>query len=104
MPKLITQDALMNEHDASNSNATLVNNCKSRNVPFSHMHYTMHIISIKILFFENLIFHNFVSFYLILFNFIFQKKFSNVLFIVDRSNDTVHGLLFMDYCSRNILP
>ena len=48
MPKPITQDALMNEHDASNSNATLVNNCKSKNVPFSHMHYTMHIISISI--------------------------------------------------------
>ena len=32
-PKFITQDALMNEYDISNSNATLVNKCKSRNVP-----------------------------------------------------------------------
>ena len=33
-PKSITQDALMNEHDAPNLNATLVNKCKSRNVPY----------------------------------------------------------------------
>ena len=32
-PKFVTQDALMNEYDASNSNATQVNKCKSRNVP-----------------------------------------------------------------------
>ena len=32
--KSITQDALMNEYDASNLNATLVNKCKSRNVPY----------------------------------------------------------------------
>ena len=34
MPKLITQDAFMNEHDASNSNATPINKCESRNVPY----------------------------------------------------------------------
>ena len=33
-PKSITQDATMNEYDASNLNATLVNKCKSRNVPY----------------------------------------------------------------------
>ena len=78
----------MNEHDASNSNATLVNNCKSRNVPFSHMHYTMHIISIKKFIFENLIFQNFVSFYFILFFKFFFPKF------------TVHSLTVDHYCSQ----
>ena len=34
MPKLITQDAFMNEQDASNSNATPINKCESRNVPY----------------------------------------------------------------------
>ena len=74
-PKPITQDALMNEHDASNLKATLVNNCKSRNVPLSHMHYTMHIISIK----QNFRKLNFPKFCLILFDFIFfkTKKISN---------------------------
>ena len=33
-PKSITQDALMNEYNASNLNSTLVNKCKSRNVPY----------------------------------------------------------------------
>ena len=33
-PKSITQDATMNEYDASNLNATLFNKCKSRNVPY----------------------------------------------------------------------
>ena len=32
-PKSITQDAIMNEHDASNLNAALVNKCEGRNVP-----------------------------------------------------------------------
>ena len=32
--KSVTQDALMNEYDVSNLNATLVNKCKSRNVPY----------------------------------------------------------------------
>ena len=30
MPKLITQDALMNEHDASNSNSTPIDKCNSK--------------------------------------------------------------------------
>ena len=34
MLKLITQDALMNEHDASNSSDTPINKCESRNVPY----------------------------------------------------------------------
>ena len=33
-PKSITQDTTMNEYDASNLNATLVNKCKSGNVPY----------------------------------------------------------------------
>ena len=33
-PNSVTQEALMNEYDASNLNATLVNKCKSRNVPY----------------------------------------------------------------------
>ena len=32
-PNSVTQDALMNEYDASNLNATLVNKCKSRMYP-----------------------------------------------------------------------